>query len=103
VDDFALVRGATEPVTSKQTAERVWEPKFLAEIVAGGDPRRRPKPPAPASELTVADFLDRYYTNEGIKSAKTVSGYIKALKASLGHLPVAALEKAGDIARFKTT
>jgi integrase len=107
VDDFALVRGATEPVTSKQTAERVWEPKFLAEIVAGGDPRRRPKPPAPASELTVADFLDRYYTNyvepEGIKSAKTVSGHIKALKASLGHLPVAALEKAGDIARFKTT
>ena len=64
-----------EPVTSKQTAERVWEPKFLAEIMAGGDPRRRPKPSAPASELTVADFLDRYYTNyvepEGIKSAKT--------------------------------
>ena len=94
VDDFALVRGAPEPVTSKQTAERVWEPKFLAEIMAGGDPRRRPKPSAPASELTVADFLDRYYTNyvepEGIKSAKTVSGHIKALKASLGHLPVAA-------------
>jgi integrase len=107
VDDFALVRGATEPVTSKQTAERVWEPKFLAEIVAGGDPRRRPKPPTPASELTVADFLDRYYTNyvepEGIKSAKTVNGHIKTLKASLGHLPVAALEKAGDIVRFKTT
>ena len=96
-----------EPVTSKQTAERVWEPKFLAEIVAGGDPRRRPKPAAPANELTVAEFLDRYYTKyveaEGIKSAKTVSGQIKALKASLGHLPVVALEKAGDIARFKTT
>jgi integrase len=29
VDDFALVRGATEPITSKQTAERVWEPRFL--------------------------------------------------------------------------
>ena len=55
----------------------------------------------------MAEFLDRYYTKyvepEGIKSAKTVSGHIKALKASLGHLPVAALEKAGDIARFKTT
>ena len=33
VDDFALTRGATEPVTSKQAAERVWEPKFVAEIV----------------------------------------------------------------------
>jgi len=28
VDDFALTRGATETITSKQTAERVWEPKF---------------------------------------------------------------------------
>jgi hypothetical protein len=27
VDEFALARGATEPITSKQTAERVWEPK----------------------------------------------------------------------------
>ena len=52
VDDFALVRGATEPITSKQTAERVWEPKFLGEIMAGRDPRvpptqaksRRPRP-----------------------------------------------------------
>src|SRR5947208_8507460 len=39
VDDFALVRGATEPITSKQTAEHVWEPKFVGEIVAGRDPR----------------------------------------------------------------
>ena len=29
VDEFAIARGATEPVTSKQAAERVWEPKFL--------------------------------------------------------------------------
>jgi hypothetical protein len=35
VDEFSLVRGATEPVTSKQVAERVWEPKFLGEIMAG--------------------------------------------------------------------
>ena len=49
VDDFALMRGATEPVTSKQTAERVWEPKFLAEIVAGGDPRQERKKAAAAS------------------------------------------------------
>ena len=64
VDEFALVRGATEPVTSKQTAERVWEPKFLAEIVAGRDPRVQPvqRRSQPAG-LSVADFLDRYCTN----------------------------------------
>ena len=35
VDAFALARGATESVASKQKAERVWEPKFVAEIMAG--------------------------------------------------------------------
>ena len=37
VDDFALARGATEPVAVKQTAEKVWEPRFPAEIMAGRD------------------------------------------------------------------
>jgi hypothetical protein len=104
VDDFALLRGATEPVTSKQTAELVWQPKFLAEIVAGGDPRRR-KAAAPGGELTVAAFLDRYYAEhveaEGLKSIDTIQGQMKALKASLGHLPVIALEKPAEMIRFK--
>lgn len=85
VDDFALVRGATEPVTSKQTAERVWLPKFLAEIVAGGDPRRERKATAPAKDVTVAEFLDRYYAEyveaEGLKSTVTIQGQLKALKS----------------------
>jgi len=38
---------------------------------------------------------------EGLKSADTISGHIKALKASLGELPVTALEKPAEIARFK--
>ena len=105
VDDFALMRGATESVRSKQTAERVWEPKFLAEIAAGGDPRQARKKAAAASKLTVAEFLDRYYAEyveaEGLKSADTIQGQVKALKATLGHLPVVALEKPADIARFK--
>ena len=42
VDDFAIARGAKEPIASKQTAERVWEPKFVAEIMAGRDPRIAP-------------------------------------------------------------
>ncbi len=105
VDDFAIPRGALEPVTSKQTAERVWEPKFLAEIIAGRDPRVPPQAATTETPLTVADFLDRYLTNyveaEGIKSVDTVKGHIKALKASFGHLPVTALEKPADIVRFK--
>jgi hypothetical protein len=105
VDEFAISRGATEPVTSKPTAERVWEPKFLGEIVAGRDPRVAPNKPAAEGVLTVADFLDRYYTlyvePEGLKSVNTVAGHIKALKKALGDLPVTALEKPQPIARFK--
>jgi hypothetical protein len=105
VDEFGLVRGATEPVTSKQVAERVWEPKFLGEIMAGRDPRIAPNKPDTTGVLTVAEFLDRYQTNyveaEGLKSADTIVGHLKALKASLGDLPVIALEKPADIARFK--
>jgi hypothetical protein len=37
--------GATQPVTSKQEAEKTWEPKFIGEIVAGRDPRKPPAPP----------------------------------------------------------
>ena len=105
VDEFALLRGATEPVTLKQTAERVWEPKFLGEIMAGGDPRIAPTRPDTTSALTVAEFLDRYQTTyveaEGLKSAGTVLGHVKALKAALGNLPVTPLEKPADISRFK--
>jgi integrase len=105
VDEFAIARGATEPVMSKQTAERVWEPKFLGELMAGRDPRVSPVKAVPVRELTVAEFLDRYYTNyveaEGLRSTATVSGHLKALKATLGELPVTALEKPADIARFK--
>ena len=42
VDDFAFARGATAPVTSKQEAEKSWEPKFIAEIASGKDPRVAP-------------------------------------------------------------
>ena len=63
VDDFALARGATAPITSKQEAEKVWEPKFIAEIVSGKDPRvpieRETKFERPT---TVADLLKLYRT-----------------------------------------
>jgi hypothetical protein len=88
VDDFALPRGATEPITSKQTAERVWEPKFLGEIVAGRDPRVPPTTQQAAVGLTVAEFLDRYYTSyveaEGLRSSGSIHARLKAVKRSLG-------------------
>ena len=107
VNDFALARGATEPVTVKQTAEALWEPRFLAEIVAGRDPTVPPVVPKAAVGMTVADFLDLYFANyveaEGLRDPVTVKGRLKAVKAVLGDLPVAALEKPGDILRFKAT
>jgi hypothetical protein len=105
VDDFALARGATEPITAKQTAERVWEPRFLGEIMAGRDPHIPPTVPEPAVGLTVAEFLDRYYTNyveaAGLRDPVTIKGRLGAIKATLGDLPVAALEKPSEILRFK--
>lgn len=105
VDDFAIPRGATEPVSSKQTAEKLWEPKFLAEIMAGRNPRLSPAKPRQEGVITVADFLDQYFTSyveaEGLKSTDTIRGHIKRLNETLGELPVRALEKPADIARFK--
>jgi integrase len=105
VDEFACARGATEAVASKLTAERVWQPKFLAEIMSGRDPTKTPETTAVSTELTVGEFLDRYDTTyvegEGLKSAATVRGHLKALKAELGDLPVSALEKPSPAATFK--
>ena len=105
VDDFALARGATAPITSKQNAEHVWEPKFLAEIMAGRDPHVTPNVLKPAVGLTVAGFLDLYFTNyveaEGLSDPVTVSSRLKGIKRVLGDLPVGVLEKPGEIFRFK--
>jgi integrase len=101
VDAFALVRGATQPVSSKQEAEKVWEPKFIGEIVAGRDPR---KPPA-AEGMTVTRFLDqyceRYVLAESLRSAASIRSRLAALKMSLGTLPVSALERTDTIEDFK--
>lgn len=61
VDDFAFPRGATAPITSKQEAEKVWEPKFIAEIASGKDPRKAPQRESTAGKpSTVADLLAMY-------------------------------------------
>jgi len=105
VDEFAIARGATATITSKETAVKVWEPKFLAEIVAGRDPRIPPDVPKAAIGVTVADFLDTYYANyveaEGLRDPATIRGRLKAIKAVLGDQPVTVLEKPAEVLRFK--
>lgn len=55
--------------------------------------------------MTVVEFLDEYFKQyaegEALKSMVTIQGHIKQLKEALGELPVTALEKTQDIARFK--
>jgi integrase len=107
VDEFAMARGATGRVDIKQTAERIWEPKFVAEIMSGRDPRVPPNVPKTAIGVTVSDFLDSYFTNyveaEGLRDSRTIKSRIKAIKAVIGELPVVALEKSAEVLRFKAT
>jgi hypothetical protein len=51
--------------------------------------------------LTARADQTTYVEAEGLKSAGTVLGHVKALKAALGSLPVTALEKPADISRYK--
>jgi integrase len=105
VDDFASLRGAKEPVTSKQTAERVWEPMFVGEIMAGRDPRIPPVPERTGESVTVSDFLDRYLKEyveaEGLRDVVSIRGQLAAVKAALGGQAVAVLEKVSEVLRFK--
>jgi integrase len=103
VDDFALTRGATAPVTSKQEAEKVWEPKFIAEIISGKDPRVPLEPEnSPERPATVADLLKLYRTRYvDVEPLKSRVGMVSQLSAQLGDLPATALERPDAIEDFK--
>ena len=80
VDEFAIARGATEPITVKQTAEQVWEPKFLGEIIAGRDPRIPPGKPRADGRAHGVDVPRPVPTRttsrrKDSKSADTISGH----------------------------
>jgi integrase len=106
VDDFALARGASGPVASKQEAEKVWEPSFIAEIAAGKDPRAAPEPKNVIERPTaVADLLKlyraRYIDVEPLKSRDRMVSQLNILTAELGPLPATALERPEAIEDFK--
>ena len=105
VDVFALARGATQPITSKQEAEKVWEPRFIGEIASGKDPHKAPAPPV-SEGMTVAGFLDQYYERyvvaESLRSVASIRSRLASLKEALGILPVTALERTATIEDFKS-
>jgi integrase len=105
VNDFAFARGATARVATKHEAEMVWEPKFLAEISAGKDPRIPPEAPrANCRPATVADLLklyrERYVDVEPLKSRSTMISNLSVLTKELGTLPAGALERPDAIEEF---
>jgi integrase len=106
VDDFAFARGATAAITSKQEAEKVWEPKFIAEIASGKDPRIATDREGPAERpATIAELLAlyraRYVEVEALKSRATIVSQLNVLTAELGELPAKALERPDAIEDFK--
>jgi hypothetical protein len=106
VDDFAFARGAKASATSKHEAEMVWEPKFVAEIATGKDPRAAPgREETPDRPKTVADLLKLYRTRyvevEPLKSRVSMLSQLRILAAELGELPASALERPGAIEDFK--
>jgi len=106
VDDFACPRGATATVTSKQEAEKVWEPRFIADITAGKDPRIAPgRDGREGKPATIAELLDlyrrRYVDVERLKSRAPVLSQLRVLASELGQLPAKALERPDAIEDFK--
>jgi len=106
VDDFAFARGARAPITSKQEAEKVWEPKFIAEIASGRDPRINPRRATADEARTVRDLLAlyraRYIDVEPLKSRATMISQLNVLSVHFGELPAKALERPDAIEDFKS-
>jgi integrase len=105
VDEFAFARGATARVTSKQEAEKNWEPKFIGEIASGRDPRVAPNGQKSERTSTVGDLLQlyrtRYVSVEPLKSPGTMLSQLNVLSRELGELPAKALERPDAIESFK--
>jgi hypothetical protein len=99
VNIYAALHGATHPVTSKQEAREVWEPRYKLDIIAGRDPRRGPALPVDksADALTIAEFIDKWYLPlyvdvEPLKAARAIRSNCAMLRRLIGEQPLKALE-----------
>ena len=104
VNEFALARGAEHPVASKQEAQKVWEPKFLGEIMADKKPRRQPIR-GRSGQLTVAEFLTEYrkrHCEAERLNMDSLASKLNVLERCFGPLPLTDLEKPGPIEDFKS-
>ena len=104
VNVFAMARGAHNAVLTKQEAEKVWEPLFIAEIVAGKDPRRPPAKGA-SGELTVSEFLVDYrkrHCEAERLNMETLGPKLDVLDRRFGALALRELERPGPIDDFKS-
>jgi integrase len=106
VNDFAAPRmaaGERHLVTSKQEAERVWEARFLAEIMAGRDPRDQEQENKQKRSLTIAEFSAEYLTRhceaQGLHLV-SVGQRLNRIKANLGARPIRDLENPLTIEDF---
>jgi hypothetical protein len=93
---------------TQDSLARDWERLFIGEIKAGRDPRRAPSRSVQVGSQigNVAALLDAYWERcvkpAGLRSLGSVRSQIAVLKEHFGHLPVAGLEDADAINRFKT-
>jgi hypothetical protein len=83
-----------------------WEPRFIAEIASGKDPRVAPdRKDVVGRPTTVADLLKLYRTRyinvEPLKSRDRMVSQLSILTAELGPLPAKALERPEAIEEFK--
>src|SRR5439155_10137390 len=110
VNEYAIPRmepGRQRPIQSMEEA-RDWERRFIGEVKAGFDPQRPPSRPTEVSTdiENVSAFLDVYFERcvkpAALRSIGTARSQIGVLKEHFGKLPLAALEDANEINRFKT-
>src|SRR5580765_3260710 len=104
VNEFAvplMPESDRHPVLSKQEAVKVWEPRFLAEIVAGKDPRRVE---LVVKITTINDFIDTYKKRHCEAEKLNMDSHgqrLERIRRQFGTKPLATLERPNAIEAFK--
>jgi integrase len=98
VNAFAAPRMDTADlhrVTSKEEAQKVWEPLFLQEVAAGRDPRVPPAKEVDGPKniaALLADYRRDYVEAEALPSMRTMLSELRQIERCTGPLDLVALE-----------